>query len=102
MQKGPIIFSFTEGERVPFLSIESLHCAEGYDCGKKFDYYRECPSIQECVLIDTRRLAVDVFRRTNVSDNLWTYHAFRKAEPVVITCLNIEVSMQDVYEDVQL
>ena len=72
---------------------------EGYDRGKKFDYYRMCQTLQEYILIDTQRLAVDMFRRA--SANLWTYHAFREGEPVVIACLNIEIALSDLYRNAQ-
>src|SRR5258706_3922084 len=48
----------------PRLIVEVLSPSTGaYDRSQKFDYYRECPSIEEYVLIETQRQAMDVYRR---------------------------------------
>ena len=73
---------------------------EAYDQGKKFDYYRTCPTLQEYILIDSQRLAVDVFRRAN--NHLWSFYPYREQDQVVIACLNIEISLHDIYRHVQL
>ena len=85
----------------PKVVVEVLSpSTERDDRSKKFDYYRMCPTLQEYVLIDSQRLAVDIFRRA--SANLWTYHAFREGEQVVIACLDVEISLSDLYRNIQL
>src|SRR5258708_40272607 len=49
----------------PRLIVEMLSdTTEAYDRGDKFSYYRACPSVQEYVLIATKRQAVQVYRLT--------------------------------------
>jgi Uma2 family endonuclease len=49
----------------PRLIIEVLsESTEAYDRGKKFALYRQCPTIEEYVLIATDHQAVEVFHRT--------------------------------------
>ena len=58
----------------PRLIIEVLsESTEAYNRGKKFALYRECPTIEEYVLIATDHQAVEVFQRT--SDGWMVYHA---------------------------
>ncbi len=48
----------------PLLIIEVLSkSTEGYDRGKKFEYYRQMDSLQEYVLIDQTEYHVDLFRK---------------------------------------
>lgn len=73
---------------------------EAYDREEKFDYYRMCPSLQEYILINSQRLAVDVFRRA--SNHLWSFYPYREQEKVVIACLNIEIALSDIYRHIRL
>jgi Uma2 family endonuclease len=69
-----------------------------YDRGNKFVYYRTCPTIEEYVLVDTQRQAVDVYRRA--STTLWTLHLFGPGDRVELACLNISFPIVALYEDV--
>jgi Uma2 family endonuclease len=90
-----------EALHYPKVVIEVLSpSTERDDRSKKFDYYRMCPTLQEYVLIDTERMAVDIFRRA--STNLWTYHPFREQDQVVIACLKIEIPLSTLYRNIQL
>ncbi len=83
----------------PRVIIEVLSpSTEASDRGKKFSYYRSCPTIQEYVLISTQEQAVDVYRRA--SDNLWTLHPFGPSEVVTLKSINVSIPMDDFYEDV--
>src|SRR5579859_3197780 len=55
----------------PRLIVEVLSpSTEAYDRGRKFGYYRECPTLEEYVLVDTQRQAVEAYRRE--AGALWT------------------------------
>ncbi|MDQ6659454.1 MAG: Uma2 family endonuclease [Chloroflexota bacterium] len=85
----------------PLLVVEVLsQSTEGYDRGRKFAYYRECPTIQECVFIDTQHPLVEVYRRER--DMLWLLHAFGPGDDVELESLGVRFSVTDVYEDVTL
>ncbi len=85
--------------RYPRLVIEVLSpSTEAYDRGKKFGYYRTCPTIQEYVLVDSQRPVVEVFRRER--NNFWVYHAFEPGDGVELMSLGVNLFVSAVYEDV--
>lgn len=83
----------------PRLIVEVLSPGtEAYDRGRKFAYYRNCPTLQEYVLIDSQYPVVEVFRREKGS--FWTFHAFSMGEEVTLTSLDIRFTVAAVYEDI--
>ncbi len=85
----------------PRLIVEVLSSStEAYDRGRKFAYYRACPTIQEYVLIDTQRQTVEVYRRQ--SDTLWTLHPFGPGDQVELASLSLSFPIAALYEDVTL
>jgi Uma2 family endonuclease len=85
----------------PRLVVEVLSpSTEGYDRGRKFGYYRECPSIQEYLLIDAQRAMVEVYRREK--HNLWILQTFRLDDQVELINLGVHFPVSAVYEDVIL
>ena len=83
------------------LIVEVLSSStEAYDRGRKFAYYRACPTIQEYVLIDTQRQAVEVYRRQ--SDTLWTLHPFGPGDQVDLASLSLSFPISSLYENVEL
>jgi Uma2 family endonuclease len=73
---------------------------EAYDRSQKFDYYRKCPTIEEYVLIDTQRQAVDVYRCAR--KDLWTLHFFRSGDIVELSSLNVSLPLAALYQNVLL
>jgi Uma2 family endonuclease len=73
---------------------------EAYDRGRKFAYYRACPMVQEYVLVDTQRQAVEVYRRK--TDTLWTLHPFGPGDQVELASLNLSFPIAALYENVAL
>ncbi|HLG64608.1 MAG TPA: Uma2 family endonuclease [Ktedonosporobacter sp.] len=83
----------------PRLIIEVLSPGTAkYDRGMKFTYYRECPTVQEYVLIDTQRPLIDVYRKQ--TSNLWTLHIFGEGDEIEFASLNIRFPIASVYEHV--
>jgi len=83
----------------PRLVVEVLSpSTEGYDRGRKFGYYRECPSIQEYLLIDAQRPMVEVYRREK--HDLWILRAFRLDDEVELVNLGVHFPVSTVYEDI--
>lgn len=67
-----------------------------YDRGKKFLYYRECPTLQEYVIIYTEYQAVEVFKRER--QNLWTLRAFGPGDTVELVSVGIRFPISFVYQ----
>ncbi len=83
----------------PRLAVEVLSpSTEAYDRGRKFGYYRDCPTMQEYVLVDTQRQAIEVYRRE--TDNLWTLHPFGPDDEVELASLGIHFPIAAAYRDV--
>ncbi len=71
---------------------------EGYDRGRKFGFYRECPTIQEYLLIDAQRPMLEVYRREK--NDFWLLRAYRLDEEVELINLGVYFPVSAVYEDV--
>ena len=83
----------------PRLIVEVLSpSTEGYDRGRKFGYYRECPTIQEYLLIDAQRPMIEVYRREK--QDLWILRPFRLEEDIELVNLGIHFPASAVYEDI--
>ena len=85
----------------PRLVVEVLSSStEAYDRGRKFAFYRACPTVQEYVLIDTQHQAVEVYRRQ--SDTLWTLHPFGPGDQVELASLSLSFPIAVLYEGIDL
>ena len=92
---------FTDPEYIyhPRVIIEVLSpSTEILDRGEKFECYRECSSIQEYVMVNTSRRAVEVCRREK--NNFWSFQTLKPGATVELTSLGIHFSVSDVYEKV--
>lgn len=93
--------ALTACKREPLLVVEVLSpSTAAYDRGLKFAHYRQLPSLQEYVLIDTERRAVDVFRRDEAGH--WVLYPFADDETMTLASLGLALPLADVYEDVVL
>jgi Uma2 family endonuclease len=83
----------------PSLVVEVLSpSTEAHDRGGKFLRYRECPTIQEYVLVSSEYPLVEVFRRER--NNLWVLSTFQLNDNVQLASLGIQFPVKDVYEDI--
>jgi Uma2 family endonuclease len=83
----------------PRLAIEVLSpSTEAYDRGRKFGYYRACPTMQEYMLVDTQRQAIEVYRRE--ADSLWTLHPFGPGDEVELANLGVRFPIAAAYRDI--
>ena len=81
----------------PHLVVEVLSPGTmNYDRGKKFFYYRECPTLQEYVIIYTEYQSVEVFKREK--QNLWTLRAFRPGDVIELVSVGIRFPFSAVYQ----
>ena len=85
----------------PTLIVEVLSpSTRDYDRGDKFKSYRVLSSLQEYVLIDSNRVAVEYFRRG--AGRMWLYTLYEASETLVLQSLGIEVAVDAIYEGVRL
>lgn len=85
----------------PCVIIEVLSpYTEAYDRGKKFEFYRDCASVQEIALVSTNEQAVDLYRRA--SKKLWTLHPYRTGDYVEFKSINVTVAIEMFYQKVKL
>ncbi len=85
----------------PSVIIEVLSpYTEAYDRGKKFEFYRDCSSVQEIALVSTDEQAVDLYRRA--SKKLWTLHPYRAGDYVEFKSINVTVAIEMFYQKVKL
>lgn len=91
--------ALADRKREPLLLAEVLSpSTASYDRGAKFACYRQLESLQEYVLIDTERLAVDVFRRD--ASGHWVLYPYGPGEMVELASVNLTLAVADIYEDV--
>lgn len=69
-----------------------------YDRGEKFKLYRDIETLQEYVMIDSRKPYAQVFRRT--PDNQWILadDAFSLTESITIQTIGATLQMADLYD----
>ena len=72
----------------------------GYDRGAKFAAYRRLPSLREYLLVDSERLAVELYRRDGDSTR-WILHPLAAGEPLELASVGLTLPVEALYEDVQ-
>lgn len=85
----------------PMLIAEVLsQSTQDYDKGTKFDYYRSIPELQEYILVDQYRYYVQKF--TKNIEGKWVLSDIEGQDKVLdIESLNVQVSLEDLYDNVR-
>jgi len=88
-------------KQFPRLIIEVLSdSTEAFDRGDKFADYQSLPSLQEYVLINTKKARIECFRRT--AEGLWLLQFYElEAEKFELTSVEFTGKIADVYEQVE-
>ncbi len=87
----------------PALIVEVLSddSTAGYDRGDKFNLlYKQIDTLREYVLVDTRRVAVDVYRRRG--DGNWPLQSYGPGDIVVLESIAGTLPVAAFYERVAL
>ena len=82
----------------PRLIIEVLSdSTEAYDRGKKFAFYRQCPTLEEYVLVSTDYQAVEVFHCT--AEGWMEYYArtYHPGDMIELVSLGIQIPFSALY-----
>jgi Uma2 family endonuclease len=78
------------------MSVEE-DSTEAYDRGRKFGFYRLCPTVQEYVLVATKYQVVEVYRRTIRG---WTnYFPYGPGDEIELASLSIFVPVNALYRN---
>ena len=88
-------------KRYPSLIIEVLSKSTAeYDRTDKFQKYQKVPSIQHYMLVDSRKVFVELFSRSE-NQKIWSYQSFDKITDVVsFPDLDFSISLEAIYEDI--
>lgn len=82
----------------PCLVVEVLSVStEGIDRREKLQAYQSIPSLREYVLVAQDKRAVEIFRRDGEG---WQHILLDANDRVYLSCLELELSMEAIYEDV--
>ncbi len=83
----------------PRLVVEVLSpSTERRDRTVKMKLYRDCPTIEEYVLINTRFPMIEIYRKEN---GKWISNVFEEKDEIMLTSLNLQFPFAGVYEDIE-
>jgi Uma2 family endonuclease len=83
----------------PKLIVEVLSpSTEAKDRGEKFTYCRTIPTLQEYVLIDSEKIAVDCYRRGE--GRMWLYYPYTAGDIITLDSIEFEFPIELLYEGV--
>ncbi|NEO53556.1 MAG: Uma2 family endonuclease [Okeania sp. SIO3B5] len=83
----------------PTIIIEILSpSTEKYDRGEKFKYYRQIPSLQEYVLVDSKSISVEIYQRGE--GKIWHYCAYTEGESITLSSIEFTSAIEVLYEGV--
>ena len=82
----------------PRVVVEVLSpSTETHDRGRKLQCYLSYPSVEEYLLVDSRTMRVEIYRK---EQKRWIYDAFAADEEIVLASLGVRFPVADAYEDV--
>ncbi|MEB3309587.1 MAG: Uma2 family endonuclease [Snowella sp.] len=88
-------------KRFPKLIVEVLSdSTEAFDRGDKFNDYQSLDSLQEYVLIDSKKKRLEIYQRD--STNYWFYQSHTPLNPdIYFQSLDLRLNLTELYEDVE-
>ncbi|SKB13656.1 conserved hypothetical protein [Planktothrix sp. PCC 11201] len=69
-----------------------------YDCTKKLKYYRQIPSLQEYVLIDSESMSVEIYHRGE--GKMWYYYEYTNGDAIALQSIEFECPIELLYEGI--
>ena len=83
----------------PTVLIEVLSdSTEKYDRGQKFSFYREIPSLKEYILVSSKTVKIEKFKR--LEDGNYLYIESNEHQPFPIDSINMNLNLEDVYNKI--
>lgn len=86
----------------PTIIVEVLSKSTGsYDRGEKFQLYRSIPTLEEYVLIDSQRIAAEVFRKND--GGFWSLMSenYTLEGGIEMASIGLTLPMRDIYDQVE-
>jgi Uma2 family endonuclease len=83
----------------PCLIVEVLSASTAsYDRGDKFRMYRRNPSLQDYVLVDAEKIAIDLYRKNDRGN--WEIFNYQSGDNIDLQSIGLSFSIESVYEDI--
>jgi Uma2 family endonuclease len=83
----------------PCLIIEVLSASTAnYDRGDKFRMYRRNPSLQDYVLVDAEKIAIDSYRKNDRGN--WEIFNYQSGDNIDLQSIGLSFPIESVYEDI--
>lgn len=83
----------------PCLIIEVLSpITEAYDRGNKFKLYRRNPSLRDYVLVDSNKMAIDLYRKDEAGN--WNIINYEIGDAIELKSIDLIFPIEQVYEDI--
>lgn len=67
---------------------------EAKDKGEKLFAYLECPSLEEYILVDSKKKFVEVYHKDK---NRWTSAISQSDDVILLQSIDLEISIEDIY-----
>ena len=85
----------------PVMIVEVLSdSTKSYDRGKKFEFYRSIPTLQEYILIDQYKIHVEQFYLD--AEKKWGLLEFNRLSDILkLAKIDFQISLQDIYHHVE-
>ncbi|MBD2454006.1 Uma2 family endonuclease [Nostoc sp. FACHB-87] len=71
---------------------------EAKDRGEKFAFYRNMPSLQEYILVESEKISVEFYRRGE--GRMWLYSPYTIGEDIIIESVDFSCGIDSIYEGV--
>lgn len=83
----------------PTVIVEVLSpSTANYDRNKKLKCYRQIPSLQEYVLVDSEEISVEIYRRSQ--GKMWLYSEYESGEVLDLESIEFECAIDLIYQGV--
>ena len=89
----------TQAIEYPCLIVEVLSpSTANYDRGDKFRLYRRNPSLQDYVLVDAEKIAIDLYRKNDRGN--WEIFNYQSGDNIELRSIDLSFPIESVYEDI--
>jgi len=83
----------------PCLIVEVLSpSTEGYDRGKKFNFYRQSDTLQDYILVNTDEIEIDVYQK--LEGDKWKINTYLEGDLIELKSINLTFPIEQVFEDI--
>ncbi|BAZ90329.1 hypothetical protein NIES932_18280 [Raphidiopsis curvata NIES-932] len=83
----------------PCLIVEVLSpSTASYDRGDKFRLYRRNPSLQDYLLVDAEKIAIDLYRKNDRGN--WEIFNYQSGDNMELQSIDLSFPIESVYEDI--